>query len=202
MDRVVIKPREGEDHLNVLSPMSLLDTTQLALESAMSGSMLRHYAAGQQPGQRRHPRLPAPGRQLPGHAAAAIQSGQPLDEVTFQPYTPSRQVSADGNGVSAEQQSAQLAENGLLYQTLTQVAAQREYDPPDRDGDRTELMSFFDAIDIAASGLTAEPHADGRHRREPRQRRDHAAAPTASPTSARRSSSSRSAASARRSPAR
>jgi len=35
-------------------------------------------------------------------------------------------VSADGNGVSAEQQSANLAENGMLYQTLTSVAAQRE----------------------------------------------------------------------------
>ena len=35
-------------------------------------------------------------------------------------------MSADGNGVSGEQDSAQLAENGLLYETLTQVAAQRE----------------------------------------------------------------------------
>ena len=36
-------------------------------------------------------------------------------------------VGADGNGVSAEQSQANLAQNGLLYETLTQVAAQREH---------------------------------------------------------------------------
>lgn len=56
----------------------------------------------------------------------AIQSGQPADQVTFQPFTMPQTTSADGNGVSAEQQSAYLAENGMLYQTLTSVAAQRE----------------------------------------------------------------------------
>ena len=56
----------------------------------------------------------------------SMQSGQSPSGVSFQPYTLNQQVSADGNGVNAEQQSAQLAENGLLYQTMTQVAAQRE----------------------------------------------------------------------------
>ena len=53
----------------------------------------------------------------------------PASRPARSPSSPSRtnqQVSADGNGVNSEQQSAQLAENGLLYQTLTQVAAQRE----------------------------------------------------------------------------
>ncbi len=61
---------------------------------------------------------------------------------------------ADGNGVDAEKEQAYLAENGLLYQELTQVASARADDPPDRDRDAG--MSFFGAIDIAASGLTAE----------------------------------------------
>ena len=33
---------------------------------------------------------------------------------------------ADGNGVDAEKEQAYLAENGLLYQELTQVAAARQ----------------------------------------------------------------------------
>ena len=43
---------------------------------------------------------------------AAIQSGSPVGNVSFQPYTV---------------QQAALAQNGLLYETLTQVAAQREH---------------------------------------------------------------------------
>jgi flagellar basal-body rod protein FlgB len=57
---------------------------------------------------------------------SAIQSGSPLSQVTFQPYTDQQAVGPDGNGVSPEQQQADLAQNGLLYETLTQVAAQRE----------------------------------------------------------------------------
>ena len=34
-------------------------------------------------------------------------------------------VSADGNGVNQEQTSADLASNGLLYEDLTAIAAQR-----------------------------------------------------------------------------
>ena len=62
-----------------------------------------------------------------GTLEAAIASGQPVDQVTFQPYTAQQSVGPDGNGVSPEQQQAALAQNGLLYETLTQVAAQREH---------------------------------------------------------------------------
>ena len=61
-----------------------------------------------------------------GQLTAALQSGAPLDQLSFQPTSSAETVSADGNGVNADQQSAALAENGLLYQTLTDVAAQRE----------------------------------------------------------------------------
>jgi flagellar basal-body rod protein FlgB len=57
----------------------------------------------------------------------AIQSGQPVDQVTFQPFTEQQATGPDGNGVSPEQTQAALAQNGLLYETLTQVAAQREH---------------------------------------------------------------------------
>jgi len=58
--------------------------------------------------------------------AKALQSGQSPDSVTFTPSTQAGSASADGNGVNAEQDSANLAENGLLYEDLTAVAAQRE----------------------------------------------------------------------------
>ena len=106
--------------------MSLLDTTQLALESAMSGSMLRQTLLTNNLANADTPGYQPQDVNFQSTLAAAIQSGQPLDQVTFQPFTSDQPVSADGNGVNPEQQSAQLAENGLLYQTLTQVAAQRE----------------------------------------------------------------------------
>ena len=106
--------------------MSLLDTTQIALEAAMSGSMMRqtlltnNLANVDTPGYQRQD------VDFQGTLNAAIQSGQPLDQVTFQPFTQQQTVQADGNGVDPEQESANIAENGLLYQELTQVAAQRE----------------------------------------------------------------------------
>ncbi|HLJ03334.1 MAG TPA: flagellar basal body protein [Solirubrobacteraceae bacterium] len=106
--------------------MSLLDTTQLALESAMQGSMLRqslltnNLANVDTPGyQRQDVNFQATLQQ-------ALSSGQPLDQVTFQPYTQQQVLRADGNGVSAEQEQANISENGLLYENLTQIAAARE----------------------------------------------------------------------------
>lgn len=61
-----------------------------------------------------------------GTLSSALASGQSPSQVSFTPYTQTGSSSADGNGVSAEQDSANLAENGLLYENLTAVAAQRE----------------------------------------------------------------------------
>ena len=106
--------------------MSLLDTTQLALEAAMRGSMQRqtlltnNLANVDTPGYQRQD------VNFQGALQAAITSGQPLGQVSFQPFTQQQTVRADGNGVDAEQESANVSENGLLYQELTQVAASRE----------------------------------------------------------------------------
>ena len=58
--------------------------------------------------------------------ANAMQAGQSPSSVTFTPYTESSTLQADGNGVSEEQTSANLAANGMLYEDLTAVAAQRD----------------------------------------------------------------------------
>jgi flagellar basal-body rod protein FlgB len=106
--------------------MSILDTTQLALVSAMRGSLLRqslltnNLANVDTPGYQRQD------VDFQGALDNALQAGQSPDQITFQPVTDQQTVRADGNGVDAEQESANLAENGLLYQELTQVAATRE----------------------------------------------------------------------------
>jgi flagellar basal-body rod protein FlgB len=109
--------------------MSLLDTTQFALEAAMSGSMQRqalltnNLANVDTPGYQRQD------VNFQGTLDQAMQSGQTgqaLDQVTFRPVTQQQTVRADGNGVDASQESANIAENGLLYQELAQIAAARE----------------------------------------------------------------------------
>jgi flagellar basal body rod protein FlgB len=91
--------------------MSMLDTTQLALIAAMRGSLQRQTVLT---------------NNLQGTLNAAIQAGQPLDTLSFNTVTDPQVMRADGNGVDAEKEQAYLAENGLLYQQLTQVAAARD----------------------------------------------------------------------------
>ena len=46
--------------------------------------------------------------------------------MSYTPYVATQVNGPDGNGVDEEQTSAEMAENGLLYQELVQVAASRE----------------------------------------------------------------------------
>ncbi len=57
--------------------------------------------------------------------ANAIEQGQQLSQVAYQPYTATQANGTDGNGVDPEQTSAEVSENGMLYQELVQVAAAR-----------------------------------------------------------------------------
>jgi flagellar basal-body rod protein FlgB len=106
--------------------MPLLDTTQLSLEAAMRGSMLRqtlltnNLANADTPGYQRED------VNFQSTLNSALAAGQSPNAVSFTPQVISGAVSADGNGVNGEQDSADLAENGLLYEDLTEVAAQRE----------------------------------------------------------------------------
>jgi flagellar basal-body rod protein FlgB len=107
--------------------MSLLDATQQALESAMSGAELRNTLLTQNLANVDTPGYQPEDVNFQATLQQAIQSGQSPTSVTFQPYTTTSQsTGADGNGVSPEQQEAALSQNGLLYETLTQIATQRE----------------------------------------------------------------------------
>lgn len=106
--------------------MSLFDTTQLSLEAALRGSSLRqtlltdNLANVNTPGYQR--------KDVDFHAelASAMESGETLDAVSFSPTTEdARVVRADGSGIDADQESAELAKNALEYQALVSVAGTR-----------------------------------------------------------------------------
>jgi flagellar basal-body rod protein FlgB len=106
--------------------MSLLDTTQFALEAAMRGSMMRQSLLTNNLANVDTPGYQRKDVNFQGTLDAAIQSGQSLDQITFQTVTQQQTVRADGNGVDASQESANIAENGLLYNELAGIAAARE----------------------------------------------------------------------------
>jgi len=106
--------------------VSLFDTTQLSLEAALRGSSMRqtlltdNLANVNTPGYQR--------KDVDFHAelASAMQTGAALEAVSFSPSTDaSRVVRADGSGVDADQESAELAKNALEYQALVSVAGTR-----------------------------------------------------------------------------
>jgi flagellar basal-body rod protein FlgB len=106
--------------------MSLIDTTQMALESAMRGAWARqtlltdNIANANTPGYRRE--------DLNFHTAlrAALADGQSPAEASFQPEVSSQVVGPEGNGIDIDQESAQLADNGLEYEALVQVMGARD----------------------------------------------------------------------------
>ena len=106
--------------------MSLLDTTQLSLEAAMRGSMLRQSLLTNNLSNDDTPGYQRQDVNFQSTLDSALSSGQSPTQVTFTPQVQSGSVSADGNGVNGEQDSANLAENGLLYENLTAIAAKRE----------------------------------------------------------------------------
>jgi len=55
----------------------------------------------------------------------AVSAGISPSEVQFQTQTEPIEAGPNGTGVSVDQESAKLAENGLDYQALTQVAGAR-----------------------------------------------------------------------------
>jgi flagellar basal-body rod protein FlgB len=106
--------------------MSLLDNTQLALESAMSGSMLRQSVLSNDLANANTPGFQPEDVNFQQTLASAMSGGQSPTSVSYTPYSENVVNSADGNGVDSDTVNAEIAENGLLYQDFTQIAAARE----------------------------------------------------------------------------
>jgi flagellar basal-body rod protein FlgB len=106
--------------------MSLIDPTQLALEAAMRGSEMRQTLLTNNLANASTPGYQPRDVNFQSALSNAMQSGQSPESVSFTPFAEAGIDSPDGNGVNADQQSAQLAQNGLLYQALTEIAGARE----------------------------------------------------------------------------
>ena len=106
--------------------MPLLDNTQMALESAMSGSMLRQTLLANNLANANTPNFQPSDVNFQQTLANAMAAGQSPTSVQYSPYTMAQVTSANRNGVDVETTNAEIATNGLLYQELVQIAAARE----------------------------------------------------------------------------
>ena len=106
--------------------MQLFDNTELGLQRAIEGAGMRQQVLAQNianantPGYRR--------KDVDFHDALRAAMGErtpALQDVSFSVQTDQSATRADGNGVDIDVESANLAENGLEYQALVQVARGR-----------------------------------------------------------------------------
>lgn len=106
--------------------MSLIDTTQLALESAMRGAWTRQTLLTNNIANANTPGYHREDLNFQGALRQALAAGESPAAVQFTPEVSPQVVDAEGNGVSIDQESSQLAENGLEYEALTQVMNTRD----------------------------------------------------------------------------
>jgi flagellar basal-body rod protein FlgB len=105
--------------------MSLADTTQLALETAMRGDSLRQTLISNNIANANTPGYQRETLDFQGALRAALAGGQSPSEVALTPQSQPGSASPDGNGVEIDQESALLAENGLEYEAVVQVMGTR-----------------------------------------------------------------------------
>jgi flagellar basal-body rod protein FlgB len=105
--------------------MALVDSTQQLLEAAMRGSWQRQTALTNNLANADTPGYQRLDVNFESALQSAITSGESPAEMEFQAEPQPPQAGPNGSGISVDQESAQLAENGLDYQALTQVAGAR-----------------------------------------------------------------------------
>jgi flagellar basal-body rod protein FlgB len=109
----------------------LFDTTQLALERAISGAAVRQQALAANLANADTPGYRRVDVDFHGALAAALAQGAnapaALAQTAFTPQTDptAGAVRADGSTVDVDAESAKLAENGLDQETMVQVAQAR-----------------------------------------------------------------------------
>ncbi|HEY3829865.1 MAG TPA: flagellar basal body protein [Solirubrobacteraceae bacterium] len=106
--------------------MSLADTTQLALDTAMRGAWTRQTLLTNNIANANTPGYQREDLNFHGALSAALQAGQSPTAVSLTPEVQAGSVGPEGNGVDVDQESATLAENGLEYEALVQVMGTRD----------------------------------------------------------------------------
>ena len=92
----------------------------------MSGSMLRQSVLANDLANANTPGFRPEDVNFQQTLASAMANGESPTSVSYAPYAQNVVNSQDGNGVDSDAINAKIAENGLLYQDLTQIAAKRE----------------------------------------------------------------------------
>jgi flagellar basal-body rod protein FlgB len=105
--------------------MALVDPTQQLLEAAMRGSWQRQTALTSNISNADTPGYQRKDVDFETTLAQAVGESEPLPSLQFQAEAQPQGAGPNGESVSVDQESAQLAENGLDYQALTQVAGAR-----------------------------------------------------------------------------
>ena len=105
----------------------LFDTTQNALEAAISGAAQRQQALAANLANVNTPGYQRVDVDFHGALAAAIDSPEALHSVSFSPARDASAgaVRADGSTVDVDSESARLAANALEHQAAVQVAHAR-----------------------------------------------------------------------------
>jgi flagellar basal-body rod protein FlgB len=92
----------------------------------MSGSMLRQSVLANNLANADTPNFQPSDVNFQQTLESAMSSGESPTSVQYTPYTMDQTTTANGNGVDPDTTNAEIAENGLLYQELVQIAAARE----------------------------------------------------------------------------
>jgi flagellar basal-body rod protein FlgB len=122
-ESVGFQPREGgKDILH----MALVDSTQQLLEAAMRGSWQRQTALTNNIANADTPGYQPQEVNFESALQSAMNGGAEPSEVQFQTVTSPDEAGPNGAGVSIDQESAKLAENGLDYQALTEIVGARD----------------------------------------------------------------------------
>ncbi|HTU80446.1 MAG TPA: flagellar basal body protein [Solirubrobacteraceae bacterium] len=105
--------------------MALVDSTQQLLEAAMRGSWQRETALTNNIANADTPGYQPQEVNFEAALQSAVAGGASPGEVQFETVTRPAEDGPNGTGVSIDQESAKLAENGLDYQALTEVLGAR-----------------------------------------------------------------------------
>jgi flagellar basal-body rod protein FlgB len=106
--------------------MALVDSTQQLLEAAMRGSWQRQTALTNNIANADTPGYRPQEVNFESALEGALNGGESPTELQFATITRPAEAGPNGTGVSIDQESAKLAENGLDYQALTQVVGARD----------------------------------------------------------------------------
>ncbi len=106
--------------------MALVDSTQQLLEAAMRGSWQRQTALTNNIANADTPGYQPQEVNFESALQGALNGGEAPSEMQFATIAKPEEAGPNGTGVSVDQESAKLAENGLDYQALTQVVGARD----------------------------------------------------------------------------